>query len=677
MGKTELALDLLKAGAKMFKAGGKISLKEANNLKALKGKLPETLARCVESRTGIYKLSPEERVIDALKEVKTKSGKVKFSEEALRAEIKKVNFGIARNFDPKGQYSQLRCLEITKFAERSDVTLRDVAEFSLLPEHSLGFANSLSKDRFKIFKEFMKYTQSDGHILKIGETNPRRFSFEELCFIAAKMPEEQVQTIRKLINIKRPKGHFVSKDEFLFSGEDLLKLLGMAQNGGLDVNGLVKLAKSSGLGSYSITDMAKVKDMDFNEALKVINKIKKSHKGNIVFDVEKDLYEADKFRLLEWSKANDKEILIKTFDNKMNLISTDKIVHVAGKPKQAKIIGKDFEVVIGAHAVPRKNCAPLLTREFEIISETRKIRDKSGNLLRTEYLTSSKVEGLHNWKAVLPDGTVKPIIDVKMSKNGILTVKKNLEALDGTLTKQSYKRLSDGSWVMRLNISRDGKILSKRNIKHKMITSNEAESVVNGKKYKVLYSSDEIKVLNAKGETDCVIDLKSLVDANNTPENALKLKKMLKECSADELQIINKKLKTLEFNTNKFDAFADSFEGKVSTADDIFIFRHEMGHIDDLFGTSSQGIYSNSDKFKKIYSKDLDMFMEEFPQTQRSYVDYFIDHSDLEMSNRSFKETAAELLAANKSPDINVIFGIRTEYLERYFQNTRSFLLNA
>ena len=213
------------------------------------------------------------------------------------------------------------------------------------------------------------------------------------------------------------------------------------------------------------------------------------------------MYEPDKFRLIEWSKANDKEVLIKTFDNKMNLISTDKVVPVAGKPSQAKIIGKDFEVVLEGHSAPRKKdivneklCVP--------ISETRQISDKDGKLLRTEYLTLSEVEGLHNWKAVMPDGTVKPIIDVKKSKNGILTVTKDMEALDGTVTKSKYRKLPDGSWAMRLNISKDGKILSGRNVKHKMISANEAESTVNGKKYKVLYSSDEIKILNAKGETD-------------------------------------------------------------------------------------------------------------------------------------------------------------------------------
>lgn len=583
-----------------------------------------------------------------------------------------------RNKDFTGRYTDSRCFEIAGFAERPDVNLKDVAEFVLLPEHSFGFANSLSKERFKIFKEFMRYTRGDLTCLtEIGVTNRRRFSFEQLVHISRDMPEDVVQRLRKLVNIKRPEGPFVFKDEYLFYGEQLIRLASMKN---LEINGLVKFAKTSGLDGYSIGELAKVKDIDLSEVSKVINKIKKSHNGDVCFGVEKDLYEPDKFRLIECSKANGKEVLIKTFDNKMNLISTDKVVPVAGKPNQAKIIGKDFEVVLEGHAVPKDGD---VERMLELISETRQIRDKDGNLLRTEYLTPSEVEGLHNWKAVMPDGTVKPIIDVKKNRKGILTVKKDMEALDGTVTKSKYRKLPDGSWAMRLNISKDGKVVSKRNIKHKMLSENEAESVVNGNKYKVLYSPDKIRVFNAKGETDCVIDLKSLVDDNNTPENSLKLKNMLKECSADELQVISKKLKTLEFNPNKIDAFANCHAGKVSTGDDIFIFRHEMGHIDDLFGTApakdraSQGIYSTADAFRKIYLQELDMFMKEFTQTQRQYVDYFINHSDLVTSRRSFEETVAELLASNKSPDISRLLGTRTEYLERYFPQTRSYLINA
>lgn len=701
MGKIDLTIDLAKAAYNFIKPGGKVSINwgkafelqktlkmpKLSEIKDLKGylktkdiELPDYFRELSQSRRGIYKLSPEERVIDALKQVKLENGTPKFTEEALRVEIKKVNVGKFQNLDLKGFHSDGRCNEIVMFAERADVDLSDVAEFSRLPEYSFGFANSLSKDRFKIFKEFMRYTRGDEfYIPKIGNTNPRRFSFEQLQQISLYLQEESIQRLRKLVDIKRPEGPFVFKDEYVFGGEELIQF-SITQN--LEINGLVKLAKTSGLNGHSICEIAKVKDIDLNNVSKVINKIKKSHKGDVVLSAEKDIYEADKFRLFEWSRANDKEVLIKTFDNKMNLISTDKVVPIQGKLNQVKIIGNDFEVVLEGHSVPRKKDI-VNEKILETISETRQIRDKDGRLLRTEYLTPSEIDGLHNWKVVMPDGTVKPIIDVKKSKNGILTVTKDMEALDGTVTKSKYRKLPDGSWAMRLNISKDGKILSGRNVKHKMISANEAESTINGKKYRVLYSSDEIKLLNAKGETDCVIDLKSLIDANNTPENALKLKNMLKECSADELQVISKKLKTLEFNPIDIDAFADCRAGKVSNGDDIFTFRHEMGHIDDLFGTAPakdmacQGIYSTADDFRKVYSQELNMFMKEFPQTQRQYVDYFINHSDFDTSKQSFKETVAELLASNKSPDTCKILSTRTEYLERYFPRTRSYLVNA
>lgn len=675
----QIAFRIFKATTNMLKPNGKISsaIKDFSS----KSKIPENILKITNSRNGLYKLSPEEKVIDALKGVKDQSGKIKFSEDALKAEIKKVNWGFMRNKDIAGQYSDKRCYEIAKFAERTDVNLKDVAEFSLLPENSFGFANSLSNDRFKIFKEFMRYTECDQlNFHQIGESNIRRFSYKQLLHIAKDMPDEQIHSLKKLLNIKRPDGPFVFKDEFVFGGNDLIKL---AQNKDLDINAVAKFAKTSGLNGFSITEMAKVKDMDFNRATNVINQIKKSHKGNVIFSVEKDLYEADKFRLLEWNKSNDKQIIIKTFDNKMNLISTDKIIRVPGKENQARIIGKDFDVVLQAHSVPRKDIEPLTQKVTEVISETRQIRDSSGNLLRTEILSPSKVEGLHNWKAVMPDGTVKPLIDVKMSKSGILTVKKDLEALDGTITKQNYKKLPNGSWTMRLNISKGGKVLSKRNIKHKIISENEAESIINGQKYKVLYSPNEIKLLNSRGDIDCTINLSELIDSNNLPENAIKLKNMLKECSADELQVISKKLKKLEFNKNKMDAYAELHSGTVSCQNDIFIFRHEMGHIDDLFGTAPtpnmdyQGIYSTADDFKKIYFQELNLFMKQFPQTQRAYVDYFIDHTDPELTKRSLQETVAELLASNKSPDINRLIGTRTEYMERYFPKTRSYLVNA
>lgn len=637
--------------------------------------LPLELQSLINSKSGLYKLDPSERLVDVLKEVTVDGNIPKFPEAAIRRKIQNVNTRGAMCCLNRDLYVENRCRKIADFAKRNDVELSDVAEFVQMPDYAFDFVKSLPSDRFKIFKEFMRYTQGDQfHIKSIGNTDLRRFSFNDLEYIASKMPEENLDKLRKLINIKRPQIPFGYKGEYVFTGEDMLKI---ANTKGLDIDSIVNLAQTSGLNGFSICEIAKTEGVNLSKVQKAIAEIRKTHNGNVVLFAQRDKYNPKMFSLQEWSKTNDKEVLIKTFDQNAQLVSTDRILPVPGKQNQARIIGNDFDVVIGAQGVPtNKNDSGIENKFISVISETRKIKDVDGNLLRTEVLTPSEVPGLHNWKAVMPDGTVKSLIDVKR-KNGILTVTKNFDSLDGTTTKSKYKKLSDGSWAMRLNISKDNKILAKRNIKHKMISSNEAESVINGQKYRIKYSADEITVLDSKGKTNCIINLKELVDSCNTPDNAAKLKKMLKECSADELQIISKKLKRLEFNNIATDSFANCEDGIVSCSDDIFIFRHEMGHIDDLFGTGDIGRLSSSDKFRQVYQQEYDMFMNGFSNTQKDYVDYFIERINVNRPNQPYEETVAELLASNKCPGISTLLSTRTEYLERYFPKTRSFLVNA
>lgn len=635
--------------------------------------LPPYLQELLSSNAGRYKLDPRERLIDTLKGIMVDGKTPKFSEAAIRREIQNVNTrGMLCVLD-KGLYTENRCRQIAEFAKRSDVDLNDVAEFAQMPDRAFAFANSLSPDRFKIFKEFMRYTQGDQfYIQKIGNVDLRRFTFDDLAYISSKMPEENLTKLRKLINIKMPQGPFGHKGEYVFNGEDMLKI---ANTKGLDLDSLIQIAETSGLNGVSVCEIARTEGINLSKVQKTIAEIRKAHNGNVVLFAQNDTYNPKMFRLQEWSKANDKEVLIKTFDNNARLVSTDRILPVQGKQNQARIIGKDFDVVLESRGLPAKG-SEIMEKHTSVISETRQIKDADGKLLRTEMLTSSEVPGLHNWKAVMPDGTVKPLIDVK-EKNGILTVTKNFDSLDGTITKSKYKKLPDGSWTTRLNISKDGRVLSKRNIKHKMLSANEAESIINGQKYSIKYSADEIKVLDSNGKTDCIINLRKLVDSCNTPENSAKLKKMLKECSADELQVISKKLKKLEFNDTATGSYARTDLGMVSSSDNIFIFRHEMGHIDDLFGTGDIGRLSSSDKFRQVYQQEYDMFMGNFSNTQKEYVDYFIDRVNVNRVNQPYEETVAELIAANNCPNISDMFGVRTEYLERYFPQTRSFLVNA
>ncbi len=365
-------------------------------------------------------------------------------------------------------------------------------------------------------------------------------------------------------------------------------------------------------------------------------------------------------------KLTDSKQMVSLFDDTLTSVSKNR-VKLTGE--NCNLIKEIIPVKINEFDAPRK-----LTK---VISETRQIKDKSGKLIRTEYLTPSAVDGLHNWKAVYPDGTIKPLIEIKKGKNGILSINKEMDSLDGTITKSRYKKLSDGSWAMRVDITKDGKDLAQKRIKHRLITKNEAESVVNGEKFKILYSKDKIKVLNSKGEEDCIIDLKTLIDDNNSPENALKFKAMLKECSADELKIISQKLKKLTYTEHSLNGGANTFQGTIRSCDNVFIFRHELGHIDDFSNETGRSIYSAAENFKKIYTEELDTVTKELDIVQKEHINYFINNSEPVFTNMSMRETVAELFAANHSSNFAGDLAIRTEYLERYFPKTRSFLLNA
>ncbi len=621
--------------------------------------------------SGRYKMTPETKVIDKLMELKTSGGKQRFVRKELENVLNESftgSFVNARNF----QYSDKHCLEIVNFAKRDDVVLQDIAEFARMPEGASVILNDLSKERFKVFKEFLPYTRGkclDDSIKNISEVvEKQRFSVNDLQRITRGMPEESVDIIRKLVDIKAPNG-----GGYLFSGQNLMDVVSVKN---LDTDVLVNLAKESRLNGTSIINISKVTDINLNKLSKHMKRIQKSNKDT-VFAIEKDKYNRKHFQLQYLKKSNDNEVLTEIYDNNINLVSSFKTYPVKGNPNQIRIVGKNYDVVEEMELIKLNDFDKEGTRLIKTISETRQVKDAAGKLVRTEYLTPSAVDGLHNWRAVYPDGSVKPLVEIKKSKNGVLSITKEMDGLDGTITKSRYKKLPDGSWAMRVDITKNGTDLAQRRIKHRMISDKEAVSVVNGEKFKVLYSPDRIKVINSKGEDDCIVNLKNLIDDNNSPENALKFKKMLKECSVDELRIISKRLNKLEYVENSFKSNANIFTGKICTNNNIFSFRHELGHIDDFSVEAGTSLYSSTEGFKKVYSQELNNFVKEFDVVQKRYLNYFINDSEPMLTNMRLGETAAELFAVNRTSNFFGKLGIRTEYLERYFPKTRSFLLNA
>ena len=67
--------------------------------------------------------------------------------------------------------------------------------------------------------------------------------------------------------------------------------------------------------------------------------------------------------------------------------------------------------------------------------------------------------------------------------------------------------------------------------------------------------------------------------------------------------------------------------------------------------------------------------MKEYPEAQRSHIDYFIAHEAVKgQKDRGRKETIAETNAILNTYKANYALAMRAQYLQQYFPKTIAFL---
>ena len=680
------------------------TLKACKNINNIVFKDTTSFNKCIKSinipflniskKVGLYKLDSRNCFIDQLSLLTDKSGKPRFKIKDIKhAVCKYTDSGKKPLLSATEEEFQNLYREAIYFAENEpNATLREIAMFANLRDGNWASYNALPQSRKAVFREFLPYIDDPATVkmingnaerLKVMRTPTQENNMDMIpgiYEILKNSSDETINLYRQLLKMKCAKGPFppIKGFDYLFSGEDIYKI---SQIKNLDTKNFIKLAKTSGLNGLSLTEVANVEGINLKKLNKTINQIKKQHNGDVVLSIEREPYDNNKFIMYQWSKDNDKELLLNTFDNEMNLLSTEKVIPLKGS-KRVKIIGKDYEIVQEARTgIFEDTKGPLKeTKYYYTVSETRQIKDANGNIIRTEKITPSDVENMHNWEAIMPDGTIKPIVKVQKS-NGVLTITKDMESLDGVVTKSKFKQLPNGSYVMKINIMDGNSILSKRFVSHRIISDTQAISTVNGEKFKIIYSKNKIEVNELNGKTKFTIDLDKLIDPNSTQIQAEKIRNILKQCSADELEVVSKKVNKVTL-INYQNGSANSFDGHIKTCDDVFTFKHELGHIDDLTGRkvfieacegNADGIYSGATDFINVNDAERKLFMNEFPTVQRKHLDYFIDQIQ---RARSQEETAAELLATKGSVNTATNLVSRTEYIERYMPRTRSFLLN-
>ena len=305
-----------------------------------------------------------------------------------------------------------------------------------------------------------------------------------------------------------------------------------------------------------------------------------------------------------------------------------------------------------------------------VVKEERVVKDKQGNVVRTEIMELSDVPGTPNIKYVYPDGTEKVISSAKVDpETGVTTVQKDMESLDGTRTQYSFVEDKNGNMTSGYKITdKDGNVIFEHNMTFTVISDNKFISTENDKSYEITVNNDRISVKNMQtGEvTDIVYD--GFMDGNRE-----KLMASLKRMPAEELIALGKNAQHLTGIENTHKSTFATTTKTISSGDNLFTVLHEIGHAKDYADvdvyqkeTLIRSIFSNPE-VNKIFEEERAAFNAAFPLAQRDHISYFIELSD---HQDGLQEIIAETNALINTKNTEDLFSIRSHYLQQYFPKT-------
>lgn len=356
------------------------------------------------------------------------------------------------------------------------------------------------------------------------------------------------------------------------------------------------------------------------------------------------------------------------FDKGMNELKAELVETVqkkAGKEPVKITKSNDFE-----HNFQTKTRRALDTTGT-VLNEVNIIKDKNGNVIRTEYLSPSDVAGIYDIRIKTPDGQTKVISSAKVDpETGFTLVEKNMESLDGTVTTYRYEDDPQGNRIIDYKIvDKDGKVLMNDSQTFEVISDNKIISSYNDKVYEITIDGNRLTVEGKTTDEYAEFNLDTFLAEKANKEMLLNL---LKQMPGHELINLNQKIKTLSSTDVKTKSIHSAALKQIITADDLSVLLHEAGHTKHSFGTYEVEF---NDEFKQIFNEERDAFKKAFPDLQQKYLDYFISE---ELHSKNFiprkegwlQETAAEtnslLNTYYHSPELQ----IRAQYLQQYFPKT-------
>ena len=310
-----------------------------------------------------------------------------------------------------------------------------------------------------------------------------------------------------------------------------------------------------------------------------------------------------------------------------------------------------------------------LDKTGTVLNEVNVIRDKDGNILRTEYYSQSDVPGILDVRIKTPDGRTTVISSGKVDpETGYTLIEKNMESLDGTVTQYRYEDDPQGNRIIDYRITdKDGNVLMNDSQTFEVISENRMISSYNDNVYEITLDGNQLTVNGKTTGEQVVFELDTYLSDTSNKEMLLNL---LKQMPGHELISLNKKTKKLSSTSEKIASVHKVAMQEIVTANDLSILLHEAGHSKHAFGMQEVEFNEN---FIKIFNEEREAFIKAFPDQQQKHIEYFInDRMHLERMRKqgTYEETIAEtnslLNTYYHSPELQ----IRAQYLQQYFPRT-------
>lgn len=251
-------------------------------------------------------------------------------------------------------------------------------------------------------------------------------------------------------------------------------------------------------------------------------------------------------------------------------------------------------------------------------------RDKDGNLMYTEKMERSGVNGVFNVTKTYPDGRVEDIVKAQKLENGNILVEKNLTSPEGVKTYYRYEDDVTGNRIMDYKIvDTDGTVLMDQSSTFEVLAENHFITSRNKKSYDIKFNADSIEVKNMQSGEMRTINVSEFT--GGTQDFVIPL---LKKIPGDELFNMKEiNLKSLSSVEDYDNASFNPKEENIKIGQkylDAGVLLHELGHAKDslIFKEISEQIVDDP-ALAAEYEKERSAAREMHSEAELDHMAYF------------------------------------------------------